>query len=197
MQSLLDRDTFCTKCGYNLRGQVEPRCPECGEAFDPALQAPRPRRIDWVLVLVPGLLAAWMLPLLMQIGGSLARTLPDGLEDVLPSFRVVKDGGASLIECLTSAGLCFLLGAVFGLVLSMGATERRRLTWREVVLTGGMLVALAVALVLPAVLMDPFMKPGRFTPLHLLYMVTLYWVGPFTLGEWALAWAFGRRFNTR
>ncbi len=24
----------CVRCGYDLRGQVEPRCPECGTAFD-------------------------------------------------------------------------------------------------------------------------------------------------------------------
>lgn len=27
----------CLKCGYDLRGQTEPRCPECGEACDSAL----------------------------------------------------------------------------------------------------------------------------------------------------------------
>ena len=27
----------CLKCGYDLRGQTEPRCPECGIPFDPAL----------------------------------------------------------------------------------------------------------------------------------------------------------------
>lgn len=27
----------CQKCGYALRGQTEPRCPECGEPFDAAL----------------------------------------------------------------------------------------------------------------------------------------------------------------
>ena len=31
---------ICTKCGYNLRGQVEPRCPECGNAFDERLLRP-------------------------------------------------------------------------------------------------------------------------------------------------------------
>ncbi len=25
------RETLCRKCGYNLRGISEPRCPECGE----------------------------------------------------------------------------------------------------------------------------------------------------------------------
>jgi hypothetical protein len=28
---------ICVHCGYDLRGQTEPRCPECGRAFDPAL----------------------------------------------------------------------------------------------------------------------------------------------------------------
>jgi hypothetical protein len=25
------RETLCRRCGYNLRGISEPRCPECGE----------------------------------------------------------------------------------------------------------------------------------------------------------------------
>ena len=27
---------YCKGCGYCLRGLPEPRCPECGRAFDPA-----------------------------------------------------------------------------------------------------------------------------------------------------------------
>lgn len=27
----------CARCGYDLRGLVEPRCPECGTPFDPSL----------------------------------------------------------------------------------------------------------------------------------------------------------------
>ena len=30
---------FCVKCGYDLRGQTEPCCPECGNPFDPGLLA--------------------------------------------------------------------------------------------------------------------------------------------------------------
>lgn len=28
-----DRETRCRRCGYILRGLVEPRCPECGESI--------------------------------------------------------------------------------------------------------------------------------------------------------------------
>ena len=28
---------ICAECDYDLRGQVEPRCPECGRAFDPSI----------------------------------------------------------------------------------------------------------------------------------------------------------------
>lgn len=52
---LLERRAFtCRKCGYDLEGLVEPRCPECGSEFDPAQRerilarirapSPRPRR---------------------------------------------------------------------------------------------------------------------------------------------------------
>jgi len=36
----------CASCGYDLRGQVEPRCPECGLQFDPE-QLPMPP-IPWM-----------------------------------------------------------------------------------------------------------------------------------------------------
>ena len=28
---------ICLHCGYDLRGQTVPRCPECGRAFEPAI----------------------------------------------------------------------------------------------------------------------------------------------------------------
>ncbi len=34
----------CIPCGYDLRGQTEPRCPECGAAFDASLLGGHPRR---------------------------------------------------------------------------------------------------------------------------------------------------------
>lgn len=30
----------CAQCGYDLRGQTEPRCPECGRPFDRGLLGP-------------------------------------------------------------------------------------------------------------------------------------------------------------
>lgn len=34
---------ICIKCSYDLRGQVEPRCPECGNTFDANLVNPGTR----------------------------------------------------------------------------------------------------------------------------------------------------------
>jgi hypothetical protein len=50
-----DQDVPCPRCGYNLRGLVEPRCPECGLVFDPE----RVRRESRQRQTEPGL--GWML----------------------------------------------------------------------------------------------------------------------------------------
>lgn len=54
---LFDRDIPCPSCEYNLRGIAEPRCPECGQAFDPAavlaehLRCSRPMPpLAWLIV---------------------------------------------------------------------------------------------------------------------------------------------------
>ena len=40
-RQLLDRGiAICLKCGYDLRGQTEPRCPECGTPFGVELIRP-------------------------------------------------------------------------------------------------------------------------------------------------------------
>jgi hypothetical protein len=59
---LVDSRAFCCKqCGYDLQGQVEPRCPECGLEFDPTEKArilerigkPAPRpRYGWVAIVL-------------------------------------------------------------------------------------------------------------------------------------------------
>ena len=52
----------CPKCGYNLTGTTDPRCPECGEAFDPRQLRPyrdrlRPR---WRVVIIAVFLAVYL-----------------------------------------------------------------------------------------------------------------------------------------
>lgn len=43
-QQLLDAGVaVCLGCGYDLRGQTEPRCPECGQPFDPVILEGLPR----------------------------------------------------------------------------------------------------------------------------------------------------------
>ena len=37
------RQGLCVKCGYNLTGLTEPRCPECGTEFDPSTLPPETR----------------------------------------------------------------------------------------------------------------------------------------------------------
>ena len=64
---LLDRRAFtCKRCGYDLHGLPEPRCPECGTGFDPAererilarIHSPLPKaRYRWIAPLVVVLLA--------------------------------------------------------------------------------------------------------------------------------------------
>ena len=63
---LLDRRAFtCKKCGYDLQGLPENRCPECGTAFDPAereriiarIASPPPKsKYRWVVAIVVVLL---------------------------------------------------------------------------------------------------------------------------------------------
>lgn len=38
---------ICIPCGYNLRGQVEARCPECGERFDERLLRAGGHNSNW------------------------------------------------------------------------------------------------------------------------------------------------------
>jgi hypothetical protein len=37
---------ICLHCGYDLRGQTDPRCPECGRPFDPTLLRPVEKGAD-------------------------------------------------------------------------------------------------------------------------------------------------------
>jgi len=63
---MIERRAFrCTKCGYDLQGLSEHRCPECGTDFDPRekekiearIGMPRPRRkYQWIAAVVITLL---------------------------------------------------------------------------------------------------------------------------------------------
>gem|GEM_PF-503192 len=52
-QPAIDRDIFCQTCGYNLRGLVSNRCPECGSSFehirggDPEIPWMYRKRLGW------------------------------------------------------------------------------------------------------------------------------------------------------
>jgi hypothetical protein len=47
--SVVTHDLHCPLCEYNLRGLIEPRCPECGHRFNwAALQDERLRRHPWL-----------------------------------------------------------------------------------------------------------------------------------------------------
>ena len=65
---LIERRAFCCKkCGYDLQGQIDQRCPECGQPFDPTEKArilaragtPPPKaRHRWIMVVLVLLLLA-------------------------------------------------------------------------------------------------------------------------------------------
>jgi hypothetical protein len=44
----MDSDVTCPLCDYNLRGLTEPRCPECGHAFDWDDVRDRAKRVRWL-----------------------------------------------------------------------------------------------------------------------------------------------------
>ncbi len=52
----------CPKCGYNLTGTTEPKCPECGQPFHPAMLRPVDKwyRPPWFITLPSVVLAAYL-----------------------------------------------------------------------------------------------------------------------------------------
>jgi hypothetical protein len=98
---------YCMQCGYDLRGLVEPRCPECGQAFDRGrllvdqyVRCRRPRsdrryragsRLSWVgcalmILLLAGWHAGWLLVVLEPGTGLAWRTLVDAWPAALLFF---------------------------------------------------------------------------------------------------------------
>ena len=84
----------CTRCGYNLFGLQDPRCPECGTAFsrvDRSTYATRPcpRRTSWVLrpmAGAAGIIAATLLAQVIAKAASRWLALPLVDLEVFPPF---------------------------------------------------------------------------------------------------------------
>lgn len=94
----------CANCGYDLRGLIEHRCPECGQAFDPTNSWPR-RWINWRAEIT--LRAIWAL-----IGAAIISTLYAVLS--LPVLGAVSAFAGGIV---VFAGLIMfaLAGAVSGI----------------------------------------------------------------------------------
>jgi hypothetical protein len=64
----------CLTCGYDLRGLPEPRCPECGRAFDLASDVDHPTRVKHLLRWAFGaLVIAGVSPLILFVADAFAR----------------------------------------------------------------------------------------------------------------------------
>jgi hypothetical protein len=55
---LKDRDAACPLCGYNIRGLVSPRCPECGQALRLSVTLAEPYLKAWIALIAALLPAA-------------------------------------------------------------------------------------------------------------------------------------------
>lgn len=82
-QAIYDVDVPCPRCEYNLRGLTQPRCPECGQMFDPLEvlawnkeRARQPLPLWWVfgkMLLHP--IAFWSMPKVRRSNGLAVRHL--------------------------------------------------------------------------------------------------------------------------
>jgi hypothetical protein len=120
-----DDDVACLHCGYDLRGLVESRCPECGEAFDP-VEAWRayvrrrlaPPNVWWVIARIlrrPG--GFWNLP-------EAREGAPPTLKQVAILVSLAAGGAAGLgyVHAARRDGFDLLVGgAVVSLILIIAA----------------------------------------------------------------------------
>lgn len=108
----------CANCGYDLRGLIEHRCPECGQAFDPTNSWPR-RWIKWRADIM--LRSLWAL-----VGAAIisvlyaATTLP-----VMTSISALP-GGTVLIAFMVMLGIAGVVSGIVAIAVT-GAWM-----WREI-----------------------------------------------------------------
>lgn len=110
----------CAGCGYRLEGLPEPRCPECGGAFDPAdartFEFIPP--FDFWTYWLPGLLLGMGLAILPAVGLGLAGEPGQGLALGAALFLgvMVGYGLRANVGCVTMLALLIGGGALVGLI---------------------------------------------------------------------------------
>ncbi|NLE60399.1 MAG: hypothetical protein GX616_18780 [Planctomycetes bacterium] len=152
-------EACCPHCGYSLRGLPENRCPECGNAFDPAevagtFQAKWPALLKWVLLgyVISGVFAS---PFLISSLLSLRST---------PASRPFAM--LTTLPYLVRA----LVFAVLGAIAALGLHRRR--DWGRK-LGVAVFASVCLTFILPVPLSVAFGNPiGGFRRLDLL----LYWL---------------------
>ncbi|MDM8008142.1 MAG: hypothetical protein QUV05_18535 [Phycisphaerae bacterium] len=153
-------EAICPNCGYSLRGLPENRCPECGNAFDPAevtgtFQAKWPALLKWVLLgcVISGVFTS---PFLISSLLSLRST---------PASRPFAM--LTTLPYLVRA----LVFAVLGAIAALGLHRRR--DWGRK-LGVAVFASVCLTFILPVPLSVAFGNPiGGFRRLDLL----LYWLG--------------------
>lgn len=111
---LRQRDAPCPVCRYNVRGVVEPVCPECGAELQLAVASPRTETGPWLLAIVSFALAlGFDGVLLLVLGGMLV-------------FGLLLVGPAGPAPWLTVAAFA-LLTVLSG--LGFEVLRRHRLAW--------------------------------------------------------------------
>lgn len=98
LEFLRDRDAACPRCGYNLRGLSEPRCPECAERLELRVGLSTPRFGWLVAAMTPGLFSGVCAALLaFPLWRSAGVSGPPTPMYVAEAFGVVSAAGAVLM----------------------------------------------------------------------------------------------------
>jgi len=115
MDARIDTDLFCLSCGYNQRGIVAERCPECGQVY--AEVPPSPLRLPWVHRRHLGLLTAYWRTVRLVLFD------PRRLSDEVQHPLSLRDGRRFWFLTIIHAYLP-LLAAMVALYLSLSPQQR-------------------------------------------------------------------------